>query len=66
MVYELAGEALLANPDRECGHPYLQEAGECELCDIDWLLETGNAEEPDELVGMRPEVVGIVPKKART
>ncbi len=44
-TYGLAGETLVPNSSRECGHPFLQAAGECELCDIDWLLETDNADD---------------------
>jgi hypothetical protein len=55
MTYELAGETLVPNLARECRHPYLLPAGECEMCDIDWLLETGHAEEPEDLEALRTE-----------
>jgi hypothetical protein len=55
MTYELAGETLLPNYQRECGHPFILPADECELCDIDWLLETGWSEDEEELQGLRSE-----------
>jgi len=67
MIYEFHGAFLIPNPARECGHTRLQEAGTgCELCDIDWLLETDNVEpEEDEgreaargrMLDLRAEVV---------
>ena len=56
------GETLMPNYGRECGHPFLLSAEECELCDVDWLLETGNAagEDADALLALRPEVVSEV------
>ena len=59
MTYAMFGEALLPNFSRECGHPFLQAAEECELCDVDWLLETGNAadEDAERLRDLRPDVV---------
>ncbi len=29
---------------RACGHEDLRPAGECELCDVDWLIEQGEGE----------------------
>lgn len=58
VVYELHGEALIPNQDRECGHVYITDAEEgCELCAVDWLLETGHADEPEDLFEMRVEIV---------
>lgn len=57
MIYRLAGEALVPDFRRACGHPYLLEAGDCELCDIDWLLETKSGEDPEELFALRQEWV---------
>ena len=53
MTYDLYGETLVPNYARECGHPFLLPDGECELCDVDWLLEIENAEDPDSQVKPR-------------
>lgn len=60
LVYEFAGEILLSNPDRECGHPYIQEAGDCELCDVDWLEESDEEEEAP----FRDDIVFDIRRKA--
>lgn len=60
MTYTLFGESLVPNYSRECGHPFIIPAEACELCDIDWLLETGNADDPEELYPLRAEVVAEI------
>ncbi len=58
MTYQLAGETLVPNFERECGHPFILEAAACEICDVDWLLETGNAgEAEDDMEEARQEAV---------
>lgn len=56
MTYTLFNETLVPNYGRECGHPFIVPAEACELCDIDWLLETDNADHPEGLYPIRAEV----------
>lgn len=73
MLYELNRETFAAVADRECGHPYLQPAGECELCDVDWLFESGELGEPSgyreditaELLALRDASLAIAQSAER-
>jgi hypothetical protein len=31
--------------NRECGHAEIQPGGECELCDVDWLIQSGEGDQ---------------------
>jgi hypothetical protein len=56
--YKLFGKELQENLHRECGHVRIRPADDgCELCDIDWLLETGEVEDEDETRLLRAELV---------